>query len=44
MEISCADHVRNEGVLKRVKERNILQTIKEGMLNGLVTLFVGTTF
>jgi hypothetical protein len=40
---SWANHVTNE-VLPRVKERNILQTIKKGMLNGLVTFCVGTAF
>jgi hypothetical protein len=37
--ISMTDRVRNEEVLHRVKEeRNILHTIKEGRLNGFVTL------
>jgi len=32
--ISCADHVRNEEVLHRVKEeRNILNTINRGKVN-----------
>jgi hypothetical protein len=35
----------NEEVLDRVKEkRNILHTIKRGMLTGLVTSCVGTAF
>jgi len=34
--------VRNEEVLQRVKEeRNVLQKIKKGKLNGLVTSCVG---
>jgi len=42
--IRWADHVRNEEVLQWVKERNIIQTIKKEMLNGLVTFGVGTAF
>jgi hypothetical protein len=43
--ISWADRVRSEEVLQRVKEeRNILQTIKEETLTGLVTSCVGTAF
>jgi hypothetical protein len=39
------DRVRNEDVLHTVKkERNILQTIKERRLTGLVTSCVGTAF
>jgi hypothetical protein len=38
-EISWTDHVRNEEVLQGVKDkRNILQTIKDGRLTGLVSL------
>jgi hypothetical protein len=43
--IIWTDHVRNEEVLLRVKEkRNILRTIKEGMLTGLATSGAGTVF
>ena len=43
--ISWTDHVRNEGVLQRVEEdRNILHTIKEGRLTGLVAPCVRTAF
>jgi hypothetical protein len=43
--ISWTDRVRNEEILCRVKEEmNILHTIKEGKLNGLVTSCVGTAF
>jgi hypothetical protein len=39
--IRWTDHVRNEEVLKTVKEkRNILQTMKRRRLPGLVTSFV----
>ena len=43
-DISRSNHVRNEEVLRRVKERNILHTIKkkEEMLTGVVTVCVGT--
>jgi hypothetical protein len=42
-EIIWTDHVRNEEVLRRVKEeRNIVHAIKEGRLNGFVALCVGT--
>jgi hypothetical protein len=45
MEISWTDRVRNEEVLQRVKEkRNILHTIKEERLTGLVTSCVETAF
>jgi len=40
-----SDRVRNKEVLQTVKkERNILQTIKEGRLTGLVTSCLGTAF
>jgi len=43
--INWTDRVRNEEELHRVKEeRNILHTIKEGGLAGLVTSSVGTAF
>jgi hypothetical protein len=43
--ISWADRVRSEEVLQRVKdERNVLQAIKEGRLNGLINCCVGTVF
>jgi hypothetical protein len=43
--ISWTDGVRSEGVLQRVKEdRNILHTIKEGRLNGLLASCVGIAF
>jgi hypothetical protein len=43
--ISWTDHVRNEEVLHRVKEeRNIVHTIEEERLTGLVTSCVGTAF
>jgi hypothetical protein len=43
--IRWADRVGSEEVLQRVKEeRNILQTIKEGTLTGLITCCVGTAF
>jgi hypothetical protein len=39
--ISWIDHVRNEERLQRVKQEiNILQTIKEGRLTGLVIISV----
>jgi hypothetical protein len=42
---SWTDRVRNGEVLQRVKgERNVLLTIKEGRLTGLVTSSVGTAF
>jgi hypothetical protein len=45
MEISWTDRVRNEEVLHNVKEeRNILHTIKDGRLTGLVTSCIGTAF
>jgi len=47
MEISYTDRVRNEEVLRRVKEKNVLSTVegrKEGRLNGLVTSCMGTAF
>jgi hypothetical protein len=42
--ISWTDRVRYEEVLHRVKERNIVHTIKEGRLTGLVTSCVETAF
>jgi hypothetical protein len=43
--ISWTGPVRNDEVLQRVKkEKNILQTIKEGRLTGLVTSCAGTAF
>jgi hypothetical protein len=43
--ISWTDLVTNEEVLHRVKEeRNIVHTIKEERLTGLVTSCVGTAF
>jgi hypothetical protein len=42
MEIIWADHVTNEVLHKVKKERNILRTIKEEILNGLVTSCLGT--
>ena len=43
--ISWTDRVRNEVVLHGVKEeRNIVHTVKEGRLTGLVTSCVGTAF
>jgi hypothetical protein len=43
--ISWTDRVRNEEVLHRVKEdRNIIHTIKEERLTGLVTSCVETAF
>jgi hypothetical protein len=45
MEISWADHVRNEEVLLRVKEeRNILHEKVNGRLRGLVIFSVETAF
>jgi hypothetical protein len=45
IEISWADHVRNEEVLLRVKEqRNILHEIVNGRLTGFVTFCVETAF
>ena len=42
--VSWTDRVRNE-VLHEVKEeRNILITIKEEMMTGLVTPYLGTAF
>jgi len=41
--ISWTDHMRNEEVLHRGNEdRNILHTINEGRLTGLVTSCIGT--
>jgi hypothetical protein len=41
--ISCTNRVKNEEALYRVKEeRNILHTIKEGRLTGLLTSCVET--
>ena len=43
--ISWPDRVIIEEVLQRVKEeRNVVQTIKEGTLTGLITWCVGTAF
>jgi hypothetical protein len=43
--ISWTDREGNEEVLQRGKEeRNILQTLREGRLTGLVTFRVGTAF
>jgi hypothetical protein len=43
--IIWTDRVKNEAVLRRGKEeRNILHTIKEGRLTGLVIIWVGTAF
>ena len=43
--ISWTDHVRNEGVLLRVKEQwNILREIINERLTGLVTSYVETAF
>ena len=43
--ISCTNHVRNEEVLLRVKERrNILHEISKRRLTGLVTFCVETAF
>ena len=44
-EVSWTDRVRNEEVLQTDEvERNIIQTLKEGTLTGLVTSCVGTAF
>jgi hypothetical protein len=43
--ISCIDHVRNEELLKRVREgRNFLQPIKRKCLTALVTSWIATAF
>jgi len=40
---SWTDRVRDGGAVHTVKEeRNILHTIKEGTVNGLITLCLGT--
>jgi hypothetical protein len=44
MKTSCSDHVRNEEVLKRVKKRNILQTIKRRNAKWIGHIFAGTAF
>jgi hypothetical protein len=42
-EVSCPDHVRNGEVLQRVKEEwDIIQTLKEGRLTGLIISRAGT--
>jgi hypothetical protein len=45
VKISCTDRVKNEEVLRRVKEeRDILHGIKRRRPTGLVTSYVGTAF
>jgi hypothetical protein len=42
--ISRTDHVRNEILCSVKEERNVLHTVNEGRLTGLVTSCVGTAF
>jgi len=45
MEVSWTERVNNEEVLHRVEEEgNILHTVKEGRLMGLLTLCIGIVF
>jgi ketosteroid isomerase-like protein len=43
-EISWTDRVRNRSVRRVKEDRNILHTVNDGRVTGLVTTYVGTAF